>query len=164
MTKNDRRGLKDALYSLPEGLYATYDGAMQRIKGQSSDDFELAMVLYWINYAIRPLTIEEIQVALGIRPGDRGLDEAGFLEEERLVSVCASIVTIQRESKTIIFVPNTVQEYFKRQGDKYFPQAQSDMATVCLTYLSFDIFEEGPCASYEELENDSRVPIPRIRS
>jgi ankyrin repeat domain-containing protein 50 len=153
MTKNDRRSLKDALNSLPEGLNATYDGAMERIKAQSSDDFGLARkVLYWINYALRPLAIKEIQIALAVRPSDHALDEDGILEEERLLSVCAGLVTIQRESQTIILVHHTAQEYFKRQGNKHFPQAQLDMATICLTYLSFDVFEEGPCASYEELE------------
>jgi hypothetical protein len=124
MTKNDRRSLKDALNSLPEGLDATYDEAIERIKAQSSDDFELARkVLYWINYALRPLTIKEIQIALAVRPGDHDLDEDGFSEEERLLSVCAGIVTIQREGQTIILVHHTAQEYFKRQGDKQFPQA-----------------------------------------
>jgi hypothetical protein len=134
MTKNDRRSLKDALNSLPEGLDATYDGAMERIKAQSSDDFELARkVLYWINYALRPLAIKEIQIALAVRPSDNTLDEDGISEEERLLSVCAGLVTIQPESQTIILVHHTTQEYFKRQGDRHFPRAQAEIATICLT-------------------------------
>ena len=72
---------------------------MERIKAQSSDDFELARkVIYWINYALRPLALREIQNALAVRPGDHHLDEDGLPEEERLLSVCAGLVTIQQES------------------------------------------------------------------
>jgi hypothetical protein len=90
MSKTNPRSLKDALNSLLEGLDATYDEAMERIKAQSSDDFELARkVLYWISYAFRPLAVREIQNALAVRPGDHNLDEDGFPEEEILLSVCA---------------------------------------------------------------------------
>jgi ankyrin repeat protein len=152
MAKNDLRSLRDALYSLPEGLDSAYDGAMERIKAQSSDDLELATkVLYWINCAMRPLTLKEVQIALAVRPGDTYLHEDGFVDEERLLSVCAGIVAIQNESNTIILVHYTAQEYFKEQGDKYFPQAQANITGICLTYLSFDTFGRGPCTSDGEL-------------
>jgi ankyrin repeat protein len=153
MTKNDVRSLKDALNSLPEGLSATYDEAMERIKSQSSDDYELAMkVLYWIHYALRPLTLEEIQNGLAVRPGDHKIDEEGISDEERLLSVCAGMVAIQNESRTISLVHHSAQEYFKRKAIEHFPRAQDDIAAVCLTYLLFENFEAGPCASDEDLE------------
>jgi hypothetical protein len=117
MTKNDVRSLKDALNSLPEGLNATYDEAMERIKSQSSDDCELAMkVLYWIHYALRPLTLVEIQNGLAVRPGDSNIDEEGVSEEERLLSVCAGLITLQSESRTMSMVHFSAQEYFKRKA------------------------------------------------
>jgi hypothetical protein len=46
-TKNELRSLKDALYSLPDGLDSVYDRVMERITAQGSDDLELAIkVLY----------------------------------------------------------------------------------------------------------------------
>jgi len=152
-TKNDVRSLKEALNSLPEGLNATYDEAMERIRSQNSDDCDLAMkVLYWIHYAFKPLTLEEIQNALAVRPGDHNMDEEGIPEEERLLSVCAGLVTLQSESKEMSMVHFSTQEYFKRKADEHFPQGQDHIATICLTYLSFENFGAGPCTSHEELE------------
>ena len=106
---------------------------MERVRSQSSDDRELAIkVLSWISCAIRPLTLEEVQHALAVRPGDDHLDKDGFPDEERLLSVCAGIVTIQRKSKTIILVHYTAQEYFKNKSDKHFPQAQGDITGAAL--------------------------------
>jgi hypothetical protein len=43
---------------------------------------------------LKPLAIKEIQIALAVRSSDYDLDEDGFSEEERLLSVCAGLVTI----------------------------------------------------------------------
>lgn len=153
MTKNDLRTLKDALKSLPEGLDATYEGAMQRIEAQSVDDFKLATkILCWIIYAFRPLTVTEIQTALAIRPNDHELDEEGIPDQETLLSVCAGIVIIEEEGQIINLVHHTAQEYFKEHGAKHFPSAQADIAMTCLTYISLDMFGGGPYESDGELE------------
>jgi ankyrin repeat protein len=151
-TKNELRSLREALHSLPDQLDSAYDEVMERIEAQGSDDLELATkILYWINCAIRPLTLREAQTVLAIRPGDKYLDEDGFVDEERLLSVCAGMVTLQRESKTIILVHYTAEDYFKKQHSRYFPHAQTDITTICLTYISFDTFSHGPCGGDGEL-------------
>lgn len=60
-TKGTRKAVKEALKSLPNDLNRTYNEAMQRIESQNDDDRQLAeRVLYWISYALRPLTVEEL--------------------------------------------------------------------------------------------------------
>lgn len=109
-------------------------------------------VLYWINCAIRPLTFEEARIALVIKLGNNYLNEDKLPDKERLLSVCADIITIQMENKTIILVYYTAQEYFKNQSDKHFLQAQADIISICLTYLSFNVFSRSPCISDRKLE------------
>src|SRR5258708_5401140 len=143
MTKTSLRDIKRALNALPEGLGATYDESMKRIQTQNAEYTALAKkVLYWIIYAVRPLTTTEIRHALAVEPDDTYLDEDGLPDEDLLVSVCAGLVTIQPESDTMSLIHYTTQEYFERRGAKLFPDAQTEIATSCLTYLLFDVFEE----------------------
>ena len=39
----------------------------------------------------------------------------------------------------------TLQEYLDTKHELLFPNANRDIASVCLTYLSFDGFRDGPC-------------------
>ena len=42
--------------------------------------------------------------------------------------------------EVIRLVHYTTQEYFGRSRTEWFPDAQTDITDVCLTYMSFDIF------------------------
>src|SRR5207247_10256042 len=52
----------------------------------------------------------------------------------------------------------TTQEYFDKYRVALFPNAESEISGVCLTYLSFDVFAEGPCTSDKDLE----VPLQQF--
>ncbi|KAI9783675.1 MAG: hypothetical protein M1839_003523 [Geoglossum umbratile] len=151
--KCSRRDVYRALESLPEGLDGTYSEVMQRIRGQDGDDPKLAeRVLYWISYAFRPLTVTEIRHALAVEPGDRNLDGDAMPDEDLLVSVCAGLVTVDRESNIIRLVHYTTQDYFDRSRRDEFPTAQIEIASACLTYLSFDTFTNFNDLHYEDTE------------
>jgi hypothetical protein len=140
-TKHNRREIRKALDSLPDKLDDIYDEAMKRIRSQDENDAHLAeRVLYWVSYALKPLTVMEIQHALAVEPGDKYLDEEALTDEILLVSVCAGLVTIDQGSKILRLVHYTTQEYFQRTRITQFPNAQSTIATSCLTYTLFDVF------------------------
>jgi ankyrin repeat protein len=46
----------------------------------------------------------------------------------------------------------TTQEFFDRTRESKFPDSQINIASTCITYLSFDVFEKGPCVDREKLE------------
>ena len=46
----------------------------------------------------------------------------------------------------------TAQEFFDRTRESKFPNSQINIASTCITYLSFSEFEKGPCADDNELE------------
>jgi hypothetical protein len=151
--KPTRREVRLALKNLPKELDDTYHEALQRIWGQDEGDVKLArQVLSWISFASRPLTLNEVQHALAIEPGDTDVDEEALPEEDLLVSVCAGLVTLDRESNIIRLVHHTTQEYFERICMGQFPDAQISITITCLTYVSFDILA-GHCNSDEELKN-----------
>ena len=96
-----------------------------------------------MSYAFRPLTVIEVQHALAVEPGNVNFDEDALPDEDVLVSVCAGLVTIDQESKIIRLVHYTAQEYFERISMARFPDARTSIATICLAYISFDVFAEG---------------------
>ena len=73
-----------------------------------------------------------------------------------MVSVCAGLVTVDEESGIIRLVHYTTQEYFERTQKHWFQDAEADIANICVTYLSFTVFESGPCEKYEEFRERLR--------
>ena len=148
--------VRDALKKLPTGSEAydhAYSDAMERIKGQLSDQAELAKeVLSWITCAKRPLTTLELQHALAIKIDHVEFDEGNKPDIEDIVSVCAGLVTVDEEGGIIRLVHYTTQEFFERTQEQWFPTAKFDITASCATYLSFSAFETGYCSTDYLLE------------
>jgi Ankyrin repeats (3 copies)/Ankyrin repeat len=135
-----------------------YEDAMERINGQVKDQEELAkQVLSWITCAKRQLTTTELQHALRVEVGESKLDEENFPQIEDILSICAGLVTIDEESRVIRLVHYTTQEYFERTQRQWFPNAQTNISTICVTYLSFNEFESGICQNNEDFERRLQV-------
>jgi ankyrin repeat protein len=133
---------------------------MKRIEGQVADSQVLArQALSWITCAKSPLTILELQHALAVEIGESELDKENLPEIENVISVCARLVVVDEKSDIIRLVLYTTQEYFERTWTFWFPDAQKDIATICVTYLSFDTFETGFCLTDEEFEAQLRLNI-----
>ena len=148
------------LKRLPKGFDAydqAYDIAMERILSQGGPSRECAeKVLSWITCARRPLTTTELQHALAVEVGESRLDEENITEIEDMVSVCAGLVTVDEESGIIRLVHYTTQEYLERTQSCWFPKAEADIAAICISYLSFDVFERGICQTDDEFEERLR--------
>jgi ankyrin repeat protein len=158
--KKSPKAIRIALKRLPTGSEAydnAYKAAMERIESQLSDEEELAkQVLSWITCAKRPLTTSELEHALAVEIGQSQLDEQNLCQVEDMVSVCAGLVTIDDESGIIRLVHYTTQEYFERTQKNWFPDAESDITAICITYLSFSVFEEGFCQTDKKFEERLR--------
>jgi hypothetical protein len=148
--------VKSTLGRLSKGsatLNDAYDEAIQRIDGQLDGDKERARkVLSWITYAKRPLATTELCCALAVERDEAELDPESIPDVEDLLSVCAGLVAIDRESGVIRLVHYTTQEYFERVRDTWNPDAPLQIASTCLTYLSFDVHKTGSCSSDEDFE------------
>ncbi|KAF8250889.1 ankyrin [Wilcoxina mikolae CBS 423.85] len=153
-TKNNLKDVRTALKTLPDGLDATYDDALQRIEGQNQDDRSLAhRVLSWISHVTRPLSVKELQTALAIELDESEFDEENMPDEELLTSLCAGLVVVEEESKLVRLVHYTTEEFFQRCRTKRFPGAHKSIALHCITYLSYDVFAEGPCVDYAAMRH-----------
>ncbi|KAL7755650.1 hypothetical protein ACKLNR_014177 [Fusarium oxysporum f. sp. zingiberi] len=163
--KRSRKAICVALKSLSirskayEKAYdQAYESAMHRIEGQVADAKELAQeVLSWITCAKRPLTTTELLHALAVEVGEPELDEENLPDIDDIVSVCAGLVMVDKKSNITRLVHYTTQEYFERTRKDRFQSAQTDIARICATYLSFTTFESGFCQTDEEFEERLRL-------
>ncbi|KAF2234652.1 hypothetical protein EV356DRAFT_545321 [Viridothelium virens] len=131
-----------------EALNDAYKNELDRIERQSPGHRLLAKrTLSWITYAQRLLTVEELRHALAIEPGESSLDYENIDDLEDIVSVCAGLIVVDKESSIVCFVHYTIQEYFKYILLEQNPNVQEDIAIACLTYLLFDTFQSGSCSN-----------------
>ncbi|KAF8532214.1 hypothetical protein BDD12DRAFT_920271, partial [Trichophaea hybrida] len=134
-----------------------YDRAVEDIRRKSRSEVELALKIFsWLTTARRTLTVDELRVAVSI---ERGKHELNYEEElpltSTLLDVCASLVVIDRS--TVRLAHYTVQEYLLRKENTMhqdlLPEktihsnADFELATSCIAYLSLDVFDEGPCVT-----------------
>ena len=148
--------LKEALYNLAKGknkLDEAYRGTMERVQSQEESPRRLAMqTLAWIFHAKRPLSTEELLHALAVRRTTSMLDENYIPKVGRLLSVCAGLVRLDEKSKIIDLIHKTTRDYFEITKDTWFPDAESDITTICTIYLSFSVFGSGFCQTDAEFE------------
>ncbi|KAL6831934.1 hypothetical protein V8C40DRAFT_285364 [Trichoderma camerunense] len=151
------RDIRAKLKNLPKGSKAysrAYETIMKRIEHQGPGSVKLAKaVLSWITCAKRPLTISELRHALTVEIGESRLNETDLPQAQDLVSVCVGLVTVDEDSDIIRLFHYTAQEYFQQTQQQWFPDAEDEITSICVTYLSFDVFEAGFCptdATFEE--------------
>jgi len=109
-------------------------------------------VLSWITCAKRPLTTRELQHAIAVEMEESDLNEDDLPEIKDMISVCAGLITVDEESNIIRLAHYTTQEYFNRTKKRWFPDAETEIAKACVTYLTFNVFEAGFCSTVNKLE------------
>lgn len=67
-------------------------------------------VISWITYAKRPLTTPELQHALATEVGHQDLVRDNISDVEDMVSACAGLVTVDKESDIVRLVHYTTQQ------------------------------------------------------
>ncbi|QMW26979.1 hypothetical protein G4B84_002268 [Aspergillus flavus NRRL3357] len=148
--------VKDALRNLPKGVDAyerAYSEAKGRIQGQMGGFRNLAMrILSWIVCSKRPLKTSELQHAIAVQIDTRELDRDNITDVGLMTSVCAGLVTVDKSSSIVRLVHYTAQEYFEKRWTSWFPDANTDIAITCITYLSFDTFGSGICKTDDDFE------------
>jgi hypothetical protein len=161
VTENDVRSALEGIHKQKQAsegdkhklLSSAYDQAIERINRQEMGLRDLAIrVLSWITCAKRQLTTIEFQHALATKKGKRTLDTRDLVPVEDIVSVCAGVVTMDKESDIIRLAHYTTQQYFNDKRNELFPNMEYNILITCLTYLSFDVFESGFCRTDKEFE------------
>ncbi|KAJ5637543.1 hypothetical protein N7490_007422 [Penicillium lividum] len=145
--KHLRRALSNLCLGTAENSYASvYESTMERIQDQPKSRQELGMeALMWIACARQQLRVYQLCCALGVEEGNSDIDEEGLSEIEDIISACVGLIRI--EGGYVRLVHQTTQTYFDQTKEKWFPNAEARIATLCITYLSYKIFECTNCNS-----------------
>ena len=144
MTKTTLRAIRTSLQALPAELDDMYDQVFRRIRGQDSESCRLALrTLGWINCALRPLTIPELLHATAVELEDTTFDTEGIPEFSMLESVCAGLITVQRND-IVALVHYTASEYVRNHIEMLAIHRHQQLAQTCLAYLSMSDFGGDP--------------------
>ncbi|KAH7108773.1 hypothetical protein B0J13DRAFT_665581, partial [Dactylonectria estremocensis] len=154
----------DAFEKSTDKLSTVYKAAVDRIDRRLETRDMARRVLSWIIHARRVLTCQELQHALSVRaaslPFQRQLDKRDLIINlSEVVALCAGLVLISPESNTVQLMHHTARMFFEdssQQPDWVF-LAQTDITNVCVTYLSFDVFKNGPCLTDDEFSERLRL-------
>ncbi|KAF2637046.1 ankyrin, partial [Massarina eburnea CBS 473.64] len=150
-TKNKVHAALANLSTGSEAINEAYDEAIRRIKSQLPEDAALAhRILTWLVYARQNLTTAELLDALAVKPGTSKIDPDDLEDIKSVISVCAGLVAVDEKSNIVRLVHYTTQEYFEGIKNEWNPNAQLEITTACLAYLSFEAFREGACNTEED--------------
>ena len=133
--------LVKALKKLPTKIEKAYGNVMERIETGKSADKDLALrTLSWIFHTADagPLKMEELCDLLVTDEDDSDLHSELRPSPEDIIAVCQSLVICEKDGGVVRFTHFTVQEFLRTYSGLH---AISEMATICLAYLSFTGFE-----------------------
>ncbi|OCK76478.1 hypothetical protein K432DRAFT_360278 [Lepidopterella palustris CBS 459.81] len=159
----NRNAVEKMLTNLPVGLNGVYEHILISIGRKLTDD-ELELrteILGWVTTAIRPMTLEELSIALAIEVGASALDEGEIILrlENDVRELCGPMLKIM-DDRTVQIVHMSVKDMLHRRSlvtsvtseiplvdRKYLlsisPESQhTRMAYSCVTYLAFEKFRE----------------------
>jgi hypothetical protein len=145
------------LQNLPKGLWDALDRALDRVPDARYGKriFQLIMA------AQRPLTVDELRVALHVKPGNTNWDTSSLPQDKRaIVPLCGGgLLETDEEDDTVRFIHHSIYQYFvdgakgveaedlTRKGthNRYFFEGEAELyfGLICVTYLSYSIFERA---------------------
>ena len=160
------KAIKEALQTLPKTLDETYERILMRLSNESDDNLLLLRrILAFVSFAERPMTLDELAQAIVVEIGGESLDEdASFHDPEDLLSLCHPLIGVSPSTGFLGFVHYSVQEFLlsKRLLDtegviRNFAldekSCHTDIAKLCLTFLGYGDFSDGPCITSDEFQD-----------
>jgi len=172
--------IQKILANVPRGLGQLYARTLERLLKEPDHRQGAAhLLLKWLACSERHLTVRELSTALAIRvgademhPEDQIIDLRGFVEE-----TCGSLVRFTQSSTesysvTVSFVHLTVKAFLLEARELWAPTALSVskfkvaatdanhyIASVCITYLTMDVFRREKEKEREKEENDKALAL-----
>jgi hypothetical protein len=137
------RAMVAALDSLPRNLTDVYHAIMDRIDAKGPLIRDLALrTLSWIFHAGRPLYMNELRELLVVQPGDKEVLRWTLPNDARFLEHCEGLVMYDVDAEIVRNIHYTVHNFLQTRDE--INKSNPKLAEICLTYLAFDEFEQGP--------------------
>ncbi|KAH0366141.1 hypothetical protein KCU65_g5575, partial [Aureobasidium melanogenum] len=130
-----RGEFKELLRNLPRAINDAYMLTLTRIEDMESNKRKLALdSLCWIVYAQRQFTIQDLQYALAVDPGNGVFDKDRIPEPNDLRDLCHGLVTVVDDKVGLVHY--TAQSFLDDHMKNKAPDFDAVMAQTCINYLS----------------------------
>ncbi|TFK17780.1 ankyrin [Coprinopsis marcescibilis] len=164
----NERQVRKALEGLPRGMDGMYDATMERIRALPEHEADLAKrVLIWVTYAQKPLTPEELVLAVSVCPEtyryDHTLEPTGI---ESILSLCCGLLQLEADTdrwgqpiKLARFVHYSVAEYMVEKLKVHYPDdPHALIASTCIAFLRhYGFHDMSSQGSFDESEICERL-------
>jgi hypothetical protein len=154
------RAIRKALETLPSDLPGIYMNILHQIR--KYDQTTAQSILQWVVWAIRPLTLEELTIAIAIAPEHTSMssmkDDMHIDLKQDLRLIFGPILRIE-DDNTIHLIHQSAKDFLigtniATKGGLSLPawvtsseNSNAQLAVFCLTYLTFDECEDGPVSA-----------------
>lgn len=139
----------EALETLPADMESAYTETLERIDKTKAKCIAVK-IMSWLFHAQRPLLMDELREALSVRTVDTQLFPHFLMQRDSLIRYCQGLIIFDEKSGIVRFTHYTVQEFLEKRFRENL-LSFVDLAKVCLTYLTFDVFD-GPCPNKESFD------------
>jgi hypothetical protein len=155
------------LKQLPTTLGETYAIIINKIHCGPGGMIKIEImqaIFRWIAGARRPLRLDELEEAVGLRPTDKCLPTERIARNagKKLVGDCGNIVTCHEEDGTVSFAHYTVLPYLRKETNEQqttplhlrldVNMSAEYIGQICLAYLSFADFETQIAQAPQQIE------------
>jgi hypothetical protein len=96
--------------------------------------------------------VAELKHALAIEIGSHKFNDTKVTEIKKVTSYCCGLVVVDEQTDDVRLVHYTAHEYFENIWETWFPRIYEVITDSCLTYLSYDAFEENRVYSMVEVQ------------
>ena len=153
--------MNDALENLPHGYAGIYEETMARIVNPDLIDpsnADLARrALMWVVCAEQPLSSQQLQDALAVSISRPELQTSYRHSEATLLEVTAGLIQISDRQRSVSMIHLTAFEYLRETHERWFGNASSNMALVCIQYLKQPALSEQCQGINEDRMFDERI-------
>ena len=159
-----RSEIRKSLKNLSVDLSQAFEDTLRRIANESRNRQKIALQsLMWISHARTPLRIDELRHALAIEKDETIMDQDNLLQPRFIIECCSGLIVIDHESSIVRLVHHTLQDFLQARRQEMFPEAETQIANTCLTYLCLQ--ESGTSNLACELDNpaDEQARVQGLR-
>ncbi|TFK18488.1 ankyrin [Coprinopsis marcescibilis] len=156
--------VRKALDGLPQGLDGMYDKTMERIKALPGPQADLAKrVLIWVTYSQRPLTPNELVLAVSVCPETfRFDDKLEPADMDSILSLCCGLVQLEvttswrngtfEKCNVVRFVHYSAAEYMVENLEQHYPDdPHALIAATCISFLRhYGFHDVSPLDSHDD--------------
>src|SRR3569833_3194222 len=133
------RAQKSTLDNLPSNLAASVNDMLCRIEKETAELQDVApLVMVWVTFAMQPLTMKQLQQAIGAMSEQSGFLEEAIIVPDILLQSCAGLVMMEKESGIVSLLNLEVKNHLMKQRPAWFSDGHRLALRSCITYMRFE--------------------------